>query len=185
MSVRHRDLPTGGAPPRPLERNHVTIVAVRSPPNLEIEIGKYDRFVVSDTKHMKIGDAGQGSMVIDRIGHGRIMIAGQQHHRQQGPCNHCRGAIEQLGRQAVRIEGISGKQDDVGCRIHRRGHYGGEAGGAVAAMQPRGIVVIEVQIGAVNHHEVAAPRKRRLQNGTGHGGHTSNGSRREPDGTGT
>ena len=58
------------------------------------------------------------------------------------------------------VEGIAGEQHHVGCKIARRSEHAAEPRGAVAAVQPRGIVVIDVQVGAVNDDDVAGGRKR-------------------------
>ena len=63
------------------------------------------------------------------------------------------------------IEGVAGQHHDVRADVTGRGQDPGEAGGAVPAMQPRGVVVIQVQIGAVNDHDIAG----RCENGSGHG----------------
>ena len=93
------------------------------------------------------------------------MVAGQNDHGQRRRGDDGGGALEQMIRQAVAVEGIAGEDDDVGARAAGRRQDPDETGGAVAAVQPRGVVVIEVQIGAVNDHDIAGRRG----NGIGHG----------------
>ena len=114
---------------------------------------------------MKVLDPGQGAVVKDGIGNRGIVVAGKDHHGQRRGRDDGGGAIEQVNRQAVAIEGVTGQHHDVRIRVTGRGQDTGEAGGAVAAVQPRGVVVIQVQIGAVNDHDIAGRRG----NGIGHG----------------
>ena len=93
------------------------------------------------------------------------MVAGQDHHRQRRGRDDRGGTIEQIIRQAVAIEGVAGQHHDVRAGVTGSGQDPGEAGRAVAAVQPGGVVVIQVQIGAVNDHDIAGRRR----NGMGHG----------------
>jgi hypothetical protein len=113
---------------------------------------------VGDAEHVEICDLGQRGVMIDRVGDRGIVVAGQEHHRQCRGRDDRGGAIEQVGRQAVAIEGVAGEHDDVGGGAARRAQDAGEPRRSVAAMQPRGVVVIDVQIGAVDDHEIAGRR---------------------------
>jgi hypothetical protein len=114
---------------------------------------------------MKVLDFGQRAVVKDGIGNRGIVVARQDHHGQRRSRDDGGGAIEQINRQAVAIEGVARQHHDVRAGVTGRGQDTGEAGGAVAAVQPRGVVVIQVQIGAVDDHDIAGRRR----NGIGHG----------------
>ena len=114
---------------------------------------------------MQVFDLGQRAVAIDSVGHRRVVVAGQNDHGQRRGGDDGSGALEQMIRQAVAVEGVAGEDDDVGARAAGRGQDPDETGSAVAAVQPRGVVVIEVQIGAVNDHDIAGRRR----NGIGHG----------------
>ena len=86
------------------------------------------------------------------------MVAGQKHDRQSRGRDDRSGAIEQVRRQAMAIERVARKHDDVGTGAARRVEHAGETGRTVAAMQPRGIVVVHVQVGAVNDHDIPGRR---------------------------
>jgi hypothetical protein len=114
---------------------------------------------VGDAEHVQVFELRQRRMVIDRVGNGGIVVAGQEHHRQRRRGDDLGGAIEQSRRQAVAIEGVAGEHHSVGTEMARGLKHAGEPGGAVAAMQPRGVVVIEVEIGAMDDREVAGGRR--------------------------
>jgi hypothetical protein len=61
-------------------------------------------------------------------------------------------------RQPVTIERIAGQDRDIGAGSTRRVKHAGEPGGAVAAMQARGVIMVHMQIGAVRHDDVAVRR---------------------------
>jgi hypothetical protein len=154
MSVRDRDLPTSRARPRSLERDHIAIVAVRTAPNLELQIGEYDGFLMGDAEHVKIVERGQRSVVIDRVGNRGIVVARQQHHGQRRGRNDRSRSIEQINRHAMAIEGVAGQHHDVRAGRAGGAQDAGEPGGPIAPVQACGIVVIDVQVGAVNDHDV-------------------------------
>ena len=94
-------------------------------------------------------------MVVDRIGHRRVVVARQHDDRQaRGRYDGC-GLREQIVRQTVAVEGVAGEQHDVGTDVAGGAQYAREPRGAVAAMEPRGIIVVDVEIGAVNDDDVA------------------------------
>ena len=128
---------------------------MRAAPDLKPERGKIDGLVVGDAEHVKICDVGEHAVVIDRVGNRRVVVA-RQHARPAGRRRDdgC-GLREQIVRQTVAVEGVAGEQHDVGADVAGRPQYAGEPGGAVAAMEPRGIVVVDVEIGAVNDDDVA------------------------------
>jgi hypothetical protein len=109
---------------------------------------------VGDAEDVEIVEPRQGLMVVDRIGDDGIVVAGQQHHRQPRRRNERGGPLEQDWRHAVAIEGIARKHHDV-----RTGAAGGTQHArkpcrAVASMQPCSVVMIHMQVGAVNDHDV-------------------------------
>ena len=144
MSVRDRDLPTSRARPRSLERDHVAIVAVWTAPNLESQLRKHDSLLMDDAEHVKIVDRGQRSVVIDRVRHHRIVVAGQQHDGQRRGRNDRSRLLEQINRHAISIEGVARQHHDV--RAGRAGGVqdAGEPGGTITPMQACSIVVIHV-----------------------------------------
>ena len=82
-------------------------------------------------------------------GSDRIVIARQQHHRDFGGGDHRRGAVDQLVRQAMTVEGVAGEQHDVGADAARRVEHASKPRGPVAAMDFRGVDVIHMDVGAV------------------------------------
>jgi hypothetical protein len=64
------------------------------------------------------------------------------------------------------IEGVAGQHHRVRAGRARRAQDAGEAGGAITPMQPRSIVMIYVEVGAVNDHDIPGWR------GVRHGGRT-------------
>ena len=76
-------------------------------------------------------------------------------------------SIEQINRHAMAIEGVAGQHHHVRAGRARRAQDAGEPGGTITPMQPCSIVMIYVQVGAVNDHDV-------LGEGAGmrHGGRT-------------
>ena len=123
---------------------------------------------MGDPEHVQVSDFGQGAVVKDGIGNRGIVVAGQDHHRQRRRRDDRGGTLEQIVRQAVAIEGVAGQHDDVRPGAAGCGQDPGEAGRPVAAVQPGGVVVIEVQIGTVNDHDIAGGRG----SGMRHGGAT-------------
>ena len=93
--------------------------------------------------------------MIDRVGHRRVVVARQHDDRQAGRRDDGCGLRQQIVRQTVAVEGVAGEQHDVGADIAGGPQHAGEPGGAVTAVEPRGIVVIDVEIGAVNDDDVA------------------------------
>ena len=74
--------------------------------------------------------------------------------------DHRRRLLDQVLRHAMAVESIAGEQHHVGCKSARRIEHAAEPRGAVAAVQPRGIIVIDVQVGAMNDDDVAGGRVR-------------------------
>jgi hypothetical protein len=109
---------------------------------------------MGDAEHMKVCALGQGPLVIDRAGNQGIMIAWQQDDRHRRGRNYASGTIQQIIRQSVAIECVAGKHHYVGVEALSRTQYGRESRRAVAAMQPRRVVMIHVQIGAVNDNNI-------------------------------
>ena len=114
---------------------------------------------MGDAEDVKILHRRQRAVAIDRVPHRRIVIARQDHDRQRAPRNDRRGAIKKVSRQAMAIEGIAGEQHHIGGRA-RGSEHAGQARRAVAAMQPRRIVVIDMQVRTVNDDDIAGGRKR-------------------------
>src|SRR5262249_58426251 len=75
VPVRHRDLPSRGALAGSLERDHIAVVAVRTAPNLETELAKCNRLVMSDPEHAQVRQLGQGAVMKDCVGNGRGPLA--------------------------------------------------------------------------------------------------------------
>ena len=61
-------------------------------------------------------------------------------------------------RQAIIVERIAGEQHDIGADRARGGQDAGKPRRAVAAVEARGVVVIDVQIGAVDDDDIARRR---------------------------
>jgi hypothetical protein len=127
-------------------------------PDFETEIGKEDSFVVGHADHMEVGTLSQGPMLIDRTRNQGIMIARQENDRDRRAGNYAGNAIQKINWQPVAIECVAGKHHDVGGEAASGIQNGGETGRAVTAMQPRRIIVIQVQIGAVNDNNVLIGR---------------------------
>ena len=53
------------------------------------------------------------------------------------------------------IEGVAGEDDDIGVDIASCTEHAGEPGGPVPTMQSRGVIMIEVQVGTMNDHDIA------------------------------
>jgi hypothetical protein len=123
-------------------------------PNLEIDIGEENRLLVGDAEDVEIVEPRQGLMVVDRIRDGRVVVAGQQHHRQRRRRNEGGGPLEQDGRHAMTIESVAGKHHDVRACGAGRTQHAGKPSRAVASMQPCSVVMIHMQVGAVNDHDV-------------------------------
>ena len=104
---------------------------------------------------VKICHRRQRAAAIDRFVHGWIVIARQYDNRQRGGGHHARGAFDQILRHAVAVKRIAGKNHDVGRHAARRIQHASEARNAVAAVEPRRIIVIDVQVRTVHHDDVA------------------------------
>ena len=167
MAVRHGDQPAGLARAHRLERNHVVIVAVRPAPDFEREIRKSYRVVVGDADDVQVFHRLERAVAIDRAGDGRIVIAGQDDDRQRRSADHRRRLLDQALRHAMAVESIAGEQHHVGCKIARRSEHAAETRGAVAAMEARGVIVVDVQVGAMNDDDVAGGRKRHARSSVG------------------
>ena len=111
-------------------------------------------------KDVEIIDRRERSTVVNRVRHRGVVIARQQHHRQRGRRNDRGRSFEQIGRQAMAIESIAGEHDNVGCRGAGSGQHAGQPGRAVTPMQPCSIVMIHVQVGAMDQDDIAGRRKR-------------------------
>ena len=96
---------------------------------------------------------------IDRFGHRRIVIARKHDDGQRGGGHHGRGALDQILRHAVAVECIAGEDHDVGRHAARRIQHASQSRNAVAAVQPRRIIVIDVQVRTVNDNDVADGRR--------------------------
>jgi hypothetical protein len=83
------------------------------------------------------------------------VVARQHDDRQARRRYDGRGLREQIGWQTVAVEGVAGEQHDVGTDVAGGPQHAGEPRGAVAAMEPRRIVVVDVEIGTVNDDDVA------------------------------
>ena len=132
-----------------LEGVHVEIIAVRAPPDFEVELGKQNRLLISHPQHVQVGNLGKSTMAIDRLRNGRVVIAGQDHDRQRRRRDDPRGPIDQVLRQPMAIKRVAGQNNNISLRAERRAQHAGEPGRTIAAMQPGGVIVIDVQIGAV------------------------------------
>jgi hypothetical protein len=124
MAMGNSDLPRGGARARALERDHVGIIAMRTSPDLQIEIGEQHSLLVGDADHVQVRAISQCGEKVDRAPNYRVMVAGQQHHRQACTSNDAAGTVEKIGRYAVAIERIARKQNHIGpmlvCRAQDR-----------------------------------------------------------------
>jgi len=127
---------------------------VRTAPNLQTQVREHDGLLVGDAEHVKIFDRGQRAVVIDRVRHHGIMIAGQQHDGQRRGRDDRSCSLEQINRHAMAIEGVAGQHHRVRAGGPRRAQDAGEPGGAITPMQPCSVVMIYVQVGAVNDHDV-------------------------------
>ena len=127
-------------------------------PDFQVEIGKQHRLVMGDAEHVQVRHVRQSAVMIDRVRDRGIMVARQQHHRQRRRRDDVGGAVEQLLRQPVTIEGIARQDHHIGAGAARGAQHAGEPGGAVAAVQARGVVMVHMQIGAVSHDEIAGRR---------------------------
>ncbi len=135
-------------------------------PNLESQLREHDSLPMGDAEHVKIVDRGQRSVVIDRVRNRGIVVAGQKHHGQRRRRNDRSRSIEQINRHAMAVEGVAGQHHDVRAGRAGGAQDAGEPGGAITPMQPGSIVMIYVQVGAVNDHDIPGRR------GVRHGGRT-------------
>src|SRR5205823_4729297 len=83
MAMRQCDLPAGASGPDGLERDHVSVIAMRAPPHLEIEVREDDAVLVRDTEHVEIGDRGEPA--VNSLRNGRIVISRQENDGH--PCS--------------------------------------------------------------------------------------------------
>ena len=109
MAVRHGDQPAAAARAHHLKRNHVVVVAVRPAPDFERQIRKSHGGVVSDTDDVQVFHRVERTVAIDRGGNGRIVIAGQDDHRQRRGADHRRRLFDQVLRHAMAVEGVAGE----------------------------------------------------------------------------
>ncbi len=126
---------------------------MRVAPDLQVVLREIDRLVVRDAEDGDVGDRGQPAADEDGVGQRRIVVAGQDHHRDAGIGQQAAGAIEHGGGDAVVVERVAGEQDDVGVGGAGGGEHRGEASSAVAVLG--GVLfVIDMQVGAVDEDDV-------------------------------
>ena len=90
----------------------------------------------------------------DRIRRRRIVIAGQDHHRQPGLGEQHAGAVDRIRRDLMIVEGVAGEDHGIGAERPRRRQHVAQHAGAVAAMHCRDPVVIDMQIRRVDDADV-------------------------------
>ena len=127
---------------------------MRTAPNLQTQIREHDGLLMRDAEHVKILDRGQRAVAIDRVRNRGIVVAGQQHDGQRRSRNDRSRSIQQINRHAMAIEGVARKHHHIRAGRAGRGEDAGEPGSAITSMQPGGVVMIYVQIGTVNDHDV-------------------------------
>ena len=126
---------------------------MRVAPDLQIVLREADRLVVRDAEDGDVGNGCEAAADEDAVGQRGIVVAGQDHHGDAGVGQQAAGAVEHGGGDAVVVERVAGEQHDVGAGGAGGGEHGGEAGGAVVVLG--GVVlVIDVQVGAVDEEEV-------------------------------
>jgi hypothetical protein len=52
------------------------------------------------------------------------------------------------------LERVANEQDDIGVRVARRREDARESGGAIAAMEPRIVIVVDVNVGGMNDDDI-------------------------------
>ena len=136
---------------------------MRAAPHFKVEMPENDGFLVGDAKHVKIVDPCQSAVPVDGFRYCGIMIARQQHDRYGGSCHHRCGSLENMVRHAVAFERIAGKQHDIGVEAARFFEHTAKAGRPVAAVDARRVVMVHMQVGAVNDDDVPVYRRANLQ----------------------
>src|SRR3954468_3469391 len=84
MAVANRDLPPRQARRRLAQRHHVVVVTMRVAPEFEVPRRKRDHALVGDAEYGDVADFTEPAAQPDRVRAHRIVIAGQDHHRQPG-----------------------------------------------------------------------------------------------------
>ena len=102
----------------------------------------------------EVRDLRQPAADIDRIGQRRIVVAGQNHHRQAGRGQQRAGAVDQGGAETVGFEGVAGEEDEMGAQRPRRRQHRREPGRAVAAMHRGGASLVDMNVGAVDQRHL-------------------------------
>jgi hypothetical protein len=92
--------------------------------------------------------------MVDRFGNDRIVIAWQNRNRELAAGQNGCGPLDEGRRQAMRFEGVAGKQDNVGLVLVTGSQDGGQHVQAVVGTGTGGDVV-DMQIRAMHRYEVA------------------------------
>ena len=154
MAVAHCDVPAHRARRRVAQRRHVVIVAMRIAPDFEVEIQESDAALVGDAEYRDIADLVKPAAHPDRIRRCWVVIAGQYHERQLRVCEKRGGAVDRVRRDLMIVEGVAGKDHGIGAERPRRRQHVAQYAGAVAAVQCRNPVVIDMQIRRVDDADV-------------------------------
>jgi len=153
MTVADRDVPTGFARQRVAQWHHVVIIAMRVPPDFEIERRKRNLALVRDAEDRDVADLVKPAAQPNRIRRCRVVIAGQDHNRQPGIGEQHSGALDRRRRDLMVVEGVAGQDHDSGAELARGVENAAQPGRAVAAMHRRDAVVIDVEIGGMDEED--------------------------------
>ena len=129
-------------------------------PDFERKLWEHHRFVVSHSEHVQVRDRGERRVVIDRARDRGIVIAGEEYDGDGGGRDRFRSPVEQRFGQAMAFKSIAGEHHDIGAESARGVEYTDETCGAVAAVELCGIVMIDMQVGAVRDHDLLFDRAR-------------------------
>jgi hypothetical protein len=88
------------------------------------------------------------------------MVAGQQHQRQACTNNDAADMVEKIGRYAVAIERVARQQNHIGPMLVCRAQDRLQAGSGITVLQAPPVLMLDMQIGAVNYEKFAVGPKR-------------------------
>jgi hypothetical protein len=114
---------------------------------------------VGDADHVQILHRRKRTAAIDRIGNRRVVIARKHDDGQRRVDHHGCRPLDQILRHTVVIERIASEDYHVRAHAARRIEHASKSRGAVAAVKPCRVIVIDVQVRTVNDNDVANGRR--------------------------
>jgi len=128
---------------------HIGVVAMRTAPDLQVEIRQHHQVVVRDAEHGHVGRVGEATPPVDGAGGQAVVIAWQDQHRDGGVGQGTGDGVDQAQRHAVVVEDVAGQQEHVGA------HGAGRRQHARQCVQLRTVLAgPEMQVRAVDQHQL-------------------------------